>query len=311
MKKYIWLVSVTGLVIAMVFGAGKVFAKKPMAVSVVTINEQTVRQTVKCNGKVQAGDSREVFLETPCVAGTVYVKEGDRVKKGQRLFAVDKEATQAVLSQWTNDVADSVLEEVLAKEVVAPIDGVVTALNVRAGETTDYTVPCAVIASGNVRQIAVSVKEQFLPLVQEGQSVAVTGVAFSKTYHGTLRNIATSARQQYTGTVAETVVDAVVSLDEGSADSALRVGLNAQAEIIVDTVEKALLLPYETVGQSENGEEFVYVYDGRETVRRRAVVLGRETADGILVVSGISAGERVVQEPEGLSGKQITVRVVQ
>lgn len=306
MKKYVWLAVVTVLAIGAVFGVGEWLKPKPFTVSVVTLEEKTVQQTVKCNGKVEASDSQEVYVEAPCVAGTVFVKEGQKVKKGQPLFSVDTQATQAVLSQLSGGVTDGV-ELPMAKEVVSPIDGVAAAVNVRKGETVDYTAPCAVITTGNARQIAVAIREQYLPQVKVGQSATVWGVAFSKTYHGTVKSIASTARQQYVGTLSETVVDAVVSLEESAAD--LRVGLNAQAGIVVSTTENALLLPYETIGQDENGKEFVYVFDGKQNAYRRAVELGRETADGVLVVSGVSAGERVVQNPEELFGEQISVRV--
>ena len=42
---------------------------------------------------------------------------------------------------------------------------------------------------------------------------------------------------------------------------------------------------------------------------RRAVALGEEYAEGVLVVSGLSAGDRLVQNPEALSGEQVRVRV--
>ena len=306
MKKYVWLAVVTVLAIGAVFGVGDWLKPKPFTVSVVTLEEKAVQQTVKCNGKVEASNSKEVYVEAPCVAGTVYVQEGQTVKKGQPLFSVDKGATQAVLSQLTGGVTDGVGLPV-ANEVVSPIDGVAAAVNVRTGETVDYTAPCAVITAGNARQIAVAIREQDLPLVKVGQSATVSGIAFTKTYRGTVQTIAATARQQYVGTVSETVIDAVVSLEDAAND--LRVGLNAQAGIVVSTTKNALLLPYETIGQDEDGKEFVYVYDGKQNAHRRAVELGRETADGVLVVSGVSAGERVVQNPEDLSGEHIAVRV--
>ena len=308
MKKYVWLAVVTSLAITAVIGFGSIFKEKPITVSVVTVEQTAVQQTVKCNGKVQASNSKEVYVDTPCVAGTIYVREGQQVSKGDALFSVDAEATQAVLAQLTgSSLGDAELP--LKTEITAPVSGVVSALNVREGETADYTRPCAVITSGNKRQIAVTVREQYLPLVKVGQAVTVTGVAFSKNYHGTLESIASTARQQYVGTVSETVVDAVVSLEDGVADSALRVGLNAQASIVVSTTENALPIPYETIAQDENGKEFVYVYDGQGFAWRRYVELGRETAEGVLVVSGLSSGERLVQYPEMLSGEQAAVRV--
>ncbi len=308
MKKYIWLAVATGLAITAVLGLGNIFKEKPITVSVVTVEQKAVQETVKCDGKVQAGNSKEVFVDAPCVAGTVYVSQGQKVNKGDALFSVNTEATKEVLSQMAGTSLGAT-ELPLKTEITAPVSGVVSVLNVREGQTADYTQPCAVITSDSSRKIAVTVREQYLPLVKVGQAVTVSGVAFSKTYHGTVESIGSTARQQYVGTVSETVVDAVVSLEDDANDSALRVGVNAQATIVVSTTENAMPIPYETIAQDENGKEFVYVYDGQGYARRREVQLGRETAEGVLVVSGISAGERLVQYPEQLSGNQVAVWV--
>ncbi len=308
MKKYLWLVLGTGLAVAAIFGIKAWATEEEIPVTLMTIEPQTVQQTVKCTGKVEASESRAVYVEIPCVAKEIYVKEGQTVKQGDALFSVDAEATRQALSQLAGSLPNGVTD-ITDTQVVAPVSGVVTSLSVRAGEITDYTQPCATIASGEGMQIAVTVRERFLPQVQIGQKVIVTGVAFSKEqYLGTLTSLATSARQEYIGTVSETVVDAVVSLDEGVADDSLRTGLNAQAEIVTQTDEDVLLIPYDCLTQNEQGEECVYVYRENGVAEQQPIEVAAEYADGVLVVSGISAGERVVQTPEVLSGARVRVR---
>ena len=103
-------------------------------------------------------------------------------------------------------------------------------------------------------------------------------------------------------------MDAVVSLDEGVVDDSLRTGLNAKAEIVTQTAEDVLLVPYECLVQNEQGEDCVYVYRENGVAERQPIEVADEYADGVLVVSGISAGERVVQTPEALSGARVRVR---
>lgn len=308
MKKYVWLVLGTGLAVAAIFGIKTWTTEEEISVSLVTIEPQTVQQTVKCTGKVEASKSRKVYVDIPCVAKEIYVKEGQAVKQGDALFSVDEEATRQVLSQLAESLPNGVTD-IPDVQVTAPVSGVVTSLSVRAGEVMDHTQPCATIADGEGMQIAVAIRERFLPQVQIGQKVIVTGVAFSKEqYLGTLTSLATSAHQEYIGTVSETVVDAVVSLDEGAADDSLRVGLNAQAAIVTRIDEDVLLIPYDCLTQTEQGEECVYVYRENGIAERQQIEIAAEYADGVLVVSGISAGERVVQTPEALSGARVRVR---
>lgn len=309
MKKYLWLVLGTAFAVATIFGIKTLTTEEELPVTLVRIEPQTVQQTVNCTGKVVASESREVYVEIPCVAKEVYVKEGQMVKSGDVLFSVDEEATRQALAQLAGSLTNGVTD-IAATQVKAPVAGVVTSLAVRAGEMTDHTQPCATIAAGEGMQIAVAIRERFLPQVRIGQKVIVTGVAFSKEqYAGTLTALATSAHQEYIGTVSETVVDAVVSLDEGVADDSLRVGLNAQAAIVTQTNEDVLLIPYDCLTQTERGEECVYVYRENGIAEQQPIEVAAEYADGVLVVSGISAGERVVQAPEALSGARVHVRV--
>ncbi len=308
MKKYIWLVLGTGLAVALIFGIRAVTSSETASVSLVTLEPQTVRHTVVCSGKIEAADGQSVYTDTPCVVGTVMVQEGQYVKKGDTLFTVDAAATEQALSQLSPSLSGA--SGLVSENVTATATGVVTSLNVKAGDVVSHTKPCAVIASGGDVQIVVAVRERHLSQVKVGQTAEITGAAFPDAqYIGTVGKIAESAHQQYVGTVSETVVDAVIALSGGTDDERLKTGLNTKVSIVTGQQEGVLLIPYDCLAQNEKGEEYVYVYTGGEFARRRAVELGEEYAEGVLVVSGLSAGDRLVQNPEALSGEQVRVRV--
>ena len=306
MKKYVILLLSTGLVVALLVGVHAWTAKTPPTVKLTAVDEQILYETVDCTGKVELSDSEEVYVDLPCVAGEVFVSAGQAVSKGDPLFTIDMNATQAVLAQLGTSLSGSSLKD--DQTVTAPTSGIITEISVRQGNTLDHTTPCAVIAPGENLQIAAVIREKYIQQVQVGQQVEISGVGFSKdVYHGTVTAIATTAHQQYIGSTSETVVDAVVCFNPQETDSSLRVGLNANASIVVGTVENALLIPYNCIGQDEEGREYVYVYHDDGTARRRTITVAREYADGALVVSGISAGERLVQDPDALQGDCVTV----
>ncbi len=306
MKKYVILAIATVVAIVAIIGIRRGTMPQETAVSLVTVTASTVRRTVKCSGKVQATDSEEVFVSSPCIAGDVYVKKGQRVKRGDALFAVDTEATQQVLAQLGGAVSGVT---VAADTVTAPVSGVITSLNVKAGDVADKQTPCAVITVDDGVHIAVSVREKYISRIKVGQAAEVTGVAFDKqVYHGTVTQIAEKAHQSYVGTVSETVVDAVIRLDETEADESLRAGLNARATVVTEVLENALLIPYDCIAQTDEGEEYVYVYQDDGTAVRCVPTFGEECADGVLVVSGLSSGVRLVQDPERLSDSVASVR---
>lgn len=304
MKKYVLLCLGTLATIALLIVTKSQLSEKPTTVALTTIDYQTFRQTVECTGKVELSGSEEVFVELPYVAGQVFVTAGQSVNKGDPLFAVDVDATKAVLSQWGTALPDT--DFTSQKTVTAPVSGVVTELGVKQGQAMDSTKPCVVIAPGENLQIAVSIREKYLPQVKVGQKAEISGIAFAREkYSGTLSYLATSAHQQLSGTSGETVVDAVITLDANQADTSLRVGLNAKAAILVDTEENVLLIPYTCIGQDEEGREFVYRYDSDGYARRQYITCTLDSTNGALVVSGISAGDRVVQNPDLLSGDMV------
>lgn len=306
MKKYLILAFSTVLALALIVGIRLAAAPQTVEVTLTTVEASPVRQTVECTGKVQNADSREVYVELPCIAREIYVSEGQQVKQGDALFSVDVEATQQVLAQLGSAISD--VTDSIDSTVTAPVSGVVRELNVRAGEVADSTEPCAVIAAGGGVCIAVTVREKYLSRIAVGQEVEVTGVAFAKeVYHGTVAEIAETAHQEYIGTTNETVVDAVVLLSENEIDSSLRAGLNARATVVTEIIENALLVPYNCIGQDEEGTEYVYVCQTDGTAIRTVPIFGKECGEGVLVVSGLASGDRLVQDPENLSGQ--TVRV--
>ena len=68
-------------------------------------------------------------------------------------------------------------------------------------------------------------------------------------------------------------------------------------EITIDTSgdRKVLAVPKSAVVR-EQGETFVFVFDGGETFERRQIALGAEGADFYEIVSGLKEGERIVIE---------------
>ncbi len=306
MKKYVWLAVGTAVALAAALLLRQGLSPKTESVELVTVESSSVRQTVECTGKVASADVAEVFVDVPCIAQTVFVSEGQYVEAGDVLFTVDKEATQQVLAQLGGAVSGSA-----PTQVTAPVSGVVSGLSVSEGQVASNLEPCAVISSGNTVHIAVVVRERYVSRIALGQEVEISGVAFAKErYHGTVTHIASSAHQEYIGTSSETVVDAVVTLREEELDDSLRAGLNARARVLVNVIEEALLVPYTCIAQDDEGNEYIYVYNEKDnTVSRVVPEFGEECEEGVLVVSGLASGARIVQEPERLSGERLAVQV--
>ncbi len=307
-KMYRWLVGLTAVfVLSMLIWQANVTRRIPQ-VTVTAVKEITVEDTVVCAGTVKQADGVEVAVDVPCVAGDVLVKEGDRVQAGDALITVDRTATLALaVSAGLPSSQTAAASAALPETVTAPQSGVVSAVHVKKGDTLSTEKPCVVLGEDGGVHIAVTVRENMLPRLAVGQRVTVTGVAFErKAYTGTLTSIAKSARSRVSGTTAETVVDAVVTLDAGQADASLLPGLNAKATVAVAKRDRVTVVPYESITQTEEGKPAVYCVQNGKAFRRE-VITGEEHAEGMEILSGVRQGEWVVTDAEALSGDAVAV----
>lgn len=298
MKKYGFLLGATVLVIAAIVLVGRV-GKKEVTVDLLTMQPRQAEQTVTCTGKIEAAKVENVYTDFACVAQEVFVKSGQEVKKGDVLFTVDADATRAVM-MTAGMSAEQAQKVSIAGEMTSPIDGVVTYLNVHAGEPTTTKKPSVMIAADDTVRVRITIPESKLRDVKKGQRVNISGSAFGKkTYHGELTTIGKVAYTTAASSGAVTVVEAVVTLDSGEQDDTLRVGLTAKADIVIEEYTDSLVIPYETVLQDEDGINYVLtVKNGRAA--RREIVLGSELKDGILVTDGLSSGEQVIADPQSV-----------
>lgn len=295
MRRYITLLTVTAVAVAAILLGKEMAIGRIAAVSVYTMDYQSIDQVVSCNGKVESAVSKNVYLEADCVAQQVLIRTGQLVQKGDVLFTVDVEATRAVMA--SKDAKTSQLPaSSIQKEVTAPVSGVVAAVNIREGELAPAKNPCVVLYSNQDLQFRISIPESQLKEVSVGQPVWISGSAFhKKQYKGVLEEISSIANP-VPGTYGATV-DGLVSLKDGEWDESIRIGLSARADIVVRHVPNGLVVPYEYVLQDEDGQEYVYVVEGRRA-RKRTIVTGAELSNGLQVLEGLAAGDQVVQNPQ-------------
>lgn len=332
MKKYVILLISTALVIACVFTGANLFAPPVTEVTIYSAQVSEVENTVKCSGKIEETNKKDVFLDTPVVASDVKVAVGDTVTEGQPLFYVDQQATFTLLSYSSSmglsqDVLgslgasgsslpssstkqpSSMVESVddIPDVVKAPISGTVTSINVsQSGLTTPGTAVVTISDLGSL-QVKVSINEGKIGDVAVGQPVSITGTAFKDhTYTGTIQKIFPAARQQLSGAAYETVVDAIVSID--GADEYLKPNYNVEASITTSQLSQSILLPYEAVRQDEEGNEYVYIYSMAQA-HRINVTTGRELTDGVEITGGLKAGDKIILNPDDVTGHGVRVKL--
>jgi RND family efflux transporter MFP subunit len=202
-------------------------------------------------------------------------------------------------------------QALLRTELIAPFDGRVEDINLRAGDmiVQRYAITGAPIDSYIIRladtsyiRMAGMVDEIDAMKVKAGQKArvfvdAVPGVQFD----GTVKFISTYGPQQasgiqYYGTIQPMVATYRVEIEmDRQQASRLNGGLSASAEILVDSCSGVLIVPNGALN-GKNGEYIVRVLKDEKTttIEQRPVKIGVQTRSQTEIVSGLKEGEVVL-----------------
>jgi RND family efflux transporter MFP subunit len=196
-------------------------------------------------------------------------------------------------------VADARLEQAQAQlavsrnqadyaSLVAPEDGVITAIGAEAGQVVASGQSVVRLARTDEREIAIAVPENRIGEIRSApQLAAVLWASPGKLYPARVREIAPSV-----DAVTRTFAVRVAVPD---ADAALGWGMTANVVVAGAGAAGSVLLPLTSVYHTPEGKPAVWIYDpGEQKVDLRPVALGAYREDGVLVTAGLRDGEWVV-----------------
>lgn len=185
---------------------------------------------------------------------------------------------EAALQVAKNNLAEA--------QIVAPFDGVVAAVNIRAGEPANNALPAMVLADVSHFYLDVAVDEVDVARVVVGQGVTVTLDALPNALlAATVEKIAPTA------TTTQGVVSYLVRLGLAETDAPLRGGLTATGAIVVAEARNVVLVPNWAIRRDrQTGEAFVgFLRNG--VIEEVAVTLGLRDETFSEIISGVNAGD--------------------
>jgi RND family efflux transporter MFP subunit len=175
--------------------------------------------------------------------------------------------------------------QLAAATLTAPIDGVITAVNVATG--FDAPAGAAIVIDAPGFQVTTDVVESDLASVEVGQTATVSIDAVGADVTGTVTAISPLATEG--GSVVSYPVTVV--LDETPEDA--HAGMSADITITTATAEGVLTVPTAAL-QGTEGNYRVRTLAGDGTVTAVPVEIGLTTASLSEITSGLSAGTTVV-----------------
>ena len=200
---------------------------------------------------------------------------------------------QIAVAQSNVDQAQVALEmiraELDAATLVAPYDGVVTAVNVQADQLAPVNLPAVTLADLSGLEIVVNVDEIDVARIVEGQAVMITVDALpNETVSGLVKRIAPAATQ-----LGGVVVYEVTILLEES-DLPLRVGMSATAAVTTEQLGEVLLVPNWAIRiDRDTGKTYVNLL-WQDSVEEAAITVGVRGEDASQVLAGLQEGDVVV-----------------
>lgn len=202
----------------------------------------------------------------------------------QAEIAYQQSLSQLEQARVGYDQAQSGLDNTVVK---SPIKGTVSALNVVQGQIAAASQVAATVVEMDRVYLQVNVVENIVTKLQEGQKAQVRVSALSEEFiDSTVEYVSPTAdprSQLYT---------VRVYLD--NADKAIKPGMSGEVKLVLDSVDKAIIVKADAV-LDEDGESFVFVVQDGKAIKR-TVEVGLDTGDHVEVKSGLTAGEKLIIE---------------
>ena len=317
------IVTVCSLVLFFILGVAlspSIVGASMQNVDVVWLQPTRYIETISIAGVAEEKEKSDFTIPVPLMAKEVTTKVGDEIKIGDTIAVIDKEGTLAAVKGSASSLSGIIpglpagIGEMIAglagsggglsldaipEKLVSNLSGTVSAVGLTPGVLLSANAPIITVSSSSVLVVKMALPEGNIGRVNLGQTVAVSCAAFNGAeFYATVTHISSTARKQMVGVVNETVFD-VTALIEGE-NKALRPGMSVTAEIQISEPTIIATIPYEATGQSDDGEEFVFVLEDG-VAKKRMIETGIETPNGQAVLSGISTNDAVIKNASGIS----------
>ena len=300
---------------------------------------------LELQGNVNTKKNLVVFPEYSGVLSSVYIKEGQRVSKGQLLAKIDdggmsqqlaQAEIQASLAKTTferqerlwNQKIGSEIQYLQAKSSYQAQEQAVNQLKQQLGKTSVrapfsgtidniITEQGSVVAAGQTQLIRIinledmyietDVPERYITNVIKNKVVEVEIPILDKT-------IETKVRQagDFINPANRTFK---VEIAIPNKDRMIKPNLTAKLKINDYTNSEALLIPQSIISENAQGEQYIYVVKNKNeneegTAERVIIKTGKTQGDVIEVLKGIENGAEIIQEGARSVKNGQTVKVI-
>jgi len=305
--------------------------KRVPLISTFIAKEEVFNHYLELQGNVSTKDLLIIYPEYAGILIKVYVKEGQRVSKGQTLAKIDDGGLSQQLAQlqiqtdlakttferqerlWNQNIGSEMqflqaksnfeAQQQMVKQIQIQLDK--TIVKAPFSGTIDDVISeqGSVVAPGqsqlmrivnlNNMYIETNVPENYISSITKNKKVEVTFPVLGKTVYAKIRQAG-----HYINPANRTFK---VEIAIPNKDKSIKPNLTAKLKINDYTNENALLIPQSIISEDANGQQYIYVIknkkENNQGVAQKAIIkTGKIQGDVIEVLSGIVHGTEIIQE---------------
>ncbi|WP_298550145.1 efflux RND transporter periplasmic adaptor subunit [uncultured Algibacter sp.] len=305
--------------------------KKVPLITTFTAKLNVFNHYLELQGNVSTKNNLVIFPEYSGILTRVYVKEGQKVTKGQTLAKIDDGGMSQQLAQieiqaslakttferqerlWNQKIG-SEIQFLQAKSTYEAQEQAVKQIKQQIGKTIVrapftgtiddiITEQGSVVGAGQSQLIRIvnlqdmyietNVPERYISNVTKNKDVEVEFPVLGKTINTKVRQAG-----NFINPANRTFK---VEIGVPNKDRSIKPNLTAKVKINDYTNEKALLIPQSIISENANGEQYIYVVNTKnangEGVAERVIIeTGKTQGDVIEVLKGIENGTEIIQE---------------
>ncbi|MBP3218273.1 MAG: efflux RND transporter periplasmic adaptor subunit [Lachnospiraceae bacterium] len=210
-------------------------------------------------------------------------------------YALQVESARAQADQTASQITlNNLYKQIGYCTITAPMDGVVTSLPVKVGDSVTQATLLATVTSFDTMKVDIKINEYDIGGVTTGSPVSITLDATGKVYEDTIASISRVAEVQ-------NGVSYFTSEVEFPGDEDARSGMSAEVKLVLMSIPDVVAVPSAAVQTEADGTSYVLVPgEGREGPQHRTVLTGETDGTYIQIVSGLEAGETYYETASGM-----------
>lgn len=314
-------------------------------ITTITAKHEVFNHVLEIQGNVTTKNLIVITPEFNGILTNVYVKEGQKVNKGQLLAKIDDGGLGQQLAQlqiqtdlakttferqkrlWDQKIGSEIqylqaksnyeaqskaisqLHQQISKtEVRAPFSGTIDDVITEQGSVVGAgQTPLMRIVNLEDMYIETDVPERYITDVIKGKNVQVHFPILGKTIETKIRQAG-----DFINPANRTFK---VEVGIPNKDKTIKPNLTAKLKINDYTNDKALLIPQSIISENADGEQYVYIVNDKnenaEGVANKVIITtGRTQGDVIEVLNGIEDGAEIVKEGARSVKDKQTVKVI-